>query len=89
MKSETTTNDSKLQLWTNRALDGLSVAIAVGLIIAGPALIAGALVLAVLAGSPSVAGIGLLAGALLGAVGAIALIWCLIGMRSRDIPANC
>ncbi|BCX47692.1 hypothetical protein HAHE_16000 [Haloferula helveola] len=73
----TPTATSCTDKWKARILPGLSYAIAIGLTLAGPALMACALVLAVLAGSASVAGLGLLAGAVLGAAGAVSLLWCL------------
>jgi hypothetical protein len=69
--------ENKYEVWKARVLPGLSYLVAIGLTLTSPALMAGSLVLAVLAGDASVAGLGILAGALLGATGAVALLWCL------------
>ncbi len=74
---------AKPDRWRCRVRPVLSYAVALGLTLTGPALIAGAVVLAVLAGEPSIVGLGLLAGALLGAVGALALLWLLADFRGR------
>lgn len=68
-------------IWKARLIPGLCYLIAIGLTLSGPALVAGALGLALIAGDPTVAGLGILAGAVLGAAGAIALLWCLARMR--------
>lgn len=78
---------AKPEGWKALVRPVLSYAIAIGLTLTGPALMAGALVLAVLAGDASIAGIGLLAGALLGAAGAVALLWCLAAFRGRRAAA--
>ncbi len=70
--------------WKAAVRPVLSYAIAIGLTFTGPALMAAALILAVLAGDASIVGLGLLAGALLGTVGAVALLWCLAGSPSRS-----
>lgn len=75
--------------WKAGLRPALSYGIAIALTLTGPALMAGALVLAVLAGDASIVGLGMLAGALLGASGAVALLWCLAEARSsrRGDPA--
>lgn len=73
--------------WKASVRPVLSYGIAIVLTLAGPALMAGALILAVLAGDASIIGLGMLAGAVLGAIGAVALLWCLAearGARSRN-----
>lgn len=67
--------------WRDRLQPICSYIIAIGLTLTGPALIAFALVLTLFAGDPSILAIGLLAGAFLGATGALALLWCLAGFR--------
>ena len=69
--------EKKHDLWKARVLPGLSYLVAIGLTLTSPALMAGSLVLAVLAGDASIVGLGILGGALLGACGAMALLWCL------------
>lgn len=74
--------------WKASVRPVLSYGIAIALTLAGPALMAGALILALLAGDASIIGLGLLAGAVLGAAGAVALLWCLAesrGSRSGDM----
>ena len=77
----------KSDMWKNRVLPGLSYAVAILLTLASPALMGGSLVLAVLAGDAAVAGMGILAGAVLGAAGAVALMWCLAASR-RSLEAT-
>ena len=69
--------------WRANVRPILSYGIAISLTLAGPVLMMVALVLAVLAGDPSIVGLGMVAGALLGAIGAIALLWCLADSRGR------
>ncbi|MBK1828226.1 hypothetical protein [Haloferula rosea] len=69
--------ENKVDVWKDRVLPGLSYLVAIGLTLASPALMAGSLVLAVLSGDAGVVGLGLLAGAVLGATGAVTLLWCL------------
>ena len=74
--------------WKASVRPALSYGIAIALTLAGPALMAGALILAMLAGDASIIGLGMLAGAVLGAIGAVALLWCLAdsrGSRSGDM----
>ena len=66
--------------WTARILPGLSYAIALILTLAGPALVASSLVLALITKEAGIIGLGLLGGAIMGACGALALLWC---MRKR------
>lgn len=70
--------------WKAAVRPVLSYGIAIGLTLTGPVLMVGALVLAVLAGDASIVGLGLLSGAVLGAAGAVALLWCL---ADRKDPA--
>jgi len=56
--------------------------VALLLALAGPALMLGALAAGLVAGSPALAGLGLLAGALLSACGGLGLLWSL-GRGSR------
>lgn len=72
--------------WKGQVRPALSYLVALGLTLTAPALIAGAVILAVLAGDASIVGLGLLAGALLGAVGALALLWLLSDFRGRRQP---
>ena len=69
--------------WKAMVRPTLSYAIAIGLMLAGPTLLAGALGLAFITGDAALIGIGLLAGAGLGLAGAVALLWCLAGFRTR------
>lgn len=80
----TMTEEKKNDVWKVRVLPALSYLVAIGLTLTSPALIAGSLVLAVLAGDAAVAGLGILAGALLGATGALALLWCLATTSRRE-----
>ena len=72
MSKETT-----IKNWSTRVIPGLCYLIAIFLTLSGPILVAGSLGLALFAGDPTLAGLGILAGAVLGASGAIALLWCL------------
>lgn len=74
--TNTMTNEVKKPLWMARIVPGLSYAVALGLAFAGPATVVAALVLAFLTGEAAIIGLGLLAGALMGASGAVALLWC-------------
>lgn len=76
-------DNTRAQAWRTRIVPGLSYAIAIGLMLTAPALVTGALVVAVIAGDASVAGLGFLAGAVLGAAGALALLWCLGRTRTE------
>jgi hypothetical protein len=67
--------------WKAMVRPTLSYAIAIGLMLTGPSLLAGALILAYIAGDATIIGIGLLAGAGVGLAGAVALLWCLAGFR--------
>lgn len=62
----------------------LSYVIAIGLIVTAPALLAGAVLLALLTGDATIIGIGLSSGAVIGVVGALSLLWCLAGPRGRS-----
>lgn len=79
--------ENKHDVWKARVLPGLSYLVAIGLTLTSPALMAGSLVLAVVSGDPGVAGLGILAGALLGATGAVALLWCLASTRHGQTAA--
>lgn len=77
------TTETRIQQWTDRLLPGLSYTIALGLTLAGPLLVAASLVLAFITGELAIIGLGLLGGALMGASGALALLWCLSESRAR------
>ena len=77
----------KSKEWTSKLLLGFSYAVAVILTLASPTLIGSSLLLAVIWGEASVLGFGLLAGTLLGTVGAAALMWCLTTSRSMKASA--
>ena len=79
--------ENKCDVWKARVLPGLSYLVAIGLTLTSPVLMAGSLVLAVLSGDAGVAGLGILAGALLGATGAVALLWCLASTRRSPAVA--
>ncbi len=64
-----------------RLLPGMGYAIALGLAFGGPGIFALGLAMAVVAGDPLLAGVGLIAGVAMGLVGALALMWCLHGSR--------
>lgn len=69
--------------WTARILPGLSYAIALTLTLAGPAVVAVSLVLAFITKEAAIIGLGLLGGSLMGACGALALLWCLSAKVKR------
>lgn len=71
------TTDTITHPWTTRILPGLSYAVALALTLGGPALVASSLVLALITKEPEIIGLGLLGGAIMGASGALALLWCL------------
>lgn len=62
---------------TDRILPGLGYGIAILLVLAGPAAVAAGMALAYLTGEAVIIAAGLQAGALMGAVGAVAVLWCL------------
>jgi hypothetical protein len=78
--TNTMTTEAITSAWSARILPGLSYAIALTLTLAGPALVASSLVLAFITNEAGIIGLGLLGGAIMGASGALALLWCL---RSR------
>lgn len=78
--TNTMTTETITTPWTARILPGLSYAIALTLTLAGPALVASSLVLAFITKEAGIIGLGLLGGAIMGACGALALLWC---MRRR------
>ena len=88
MKIEHENEDTKLNRWINRSMDGLSVFISLGMVFSGPIIIAMALVLAVLTGDAMIIGMGLLTGAAMGAIGALAMMWCLAGFRKRRVAVS-
>ena len=71
------TTETITQPLTARILPGLSYAVALTLTLGGPALVASSLVLAFITKEPGIIGLGLLGGAIMGACGALALLWCL------------
>ena len=75
--TNTMTTETITRPWTARILPGLSYAIALTLTLAGPALVASSLVLAFITKEAGIIGLGLLGGAIMGACGALALLWCL------------
>lgn len=78
--TNTMTTEAIKPTWSARILPALSYAIALTLTLAGPALVASSLVLAFITKEAGIIGLGLLGGAIMGACGALALLWCL---RSR------
>ena len=88
MKIEHENEDTKLNRCINRSMDGLSVFISLGMVFSGPIIIAMALVLAVLTGDAMIIGMGLLTGAAMGAIGALAMMWCLAGFRKRRVAVS-
>lgn len=68
-----------------RLLPGLNYIIAISLLLAGPALVAASLGLALLSGDAVIAGLGMLGGAVLGAAGALALMWCLARSQKKAL----
>ncbi|MFC7337413.1 hypothetical protein ACFQY0_09525 [Haloferula chungangensis] len=75
--TNTMTTETIIHPWASRILPGLSYAIALTLTLGGPALVASSLVLAFITREPGIIGLGLLGGAIMGASGALALVWCL------------
>ena len=78
--TNTMTTEISTQPWTARILPGLSYIVALVLTLAGPALVGSSLVLAFITKEPGIIGLGMLGGAIMGAAGALALLWC---MRRR------
>ncbi|MEP4077789.1 hypothetical protein [Haloferula sp.] len=71
------TTETSTTPWTARILPGISYAIAFTLTLGGPALVASSLLLAFITKDAGIIGLGLLGGAIMGACGALALLWCL------------